>query len=70
LAVSEDEDSYLVLSDRYKDWHRVERAKQTFANKAKSLQEHGWADLTVMVERSSVPSSAGLRLPREHAQKL
>jgi hypothetical protein len=36
--VAEEEDSRLVLSVRYKDWHRVERAMQTFANKAKSLR--------------------------------
>ena len=53
--VSEEEDSCLVLSVRYKDWHRVERAMQTFANKAKSLQQCGWADhvVTVTVERPS-----------------
>jgi hypothetical protein len=68
--VSEEEDSQLVLSVRYKDWHRVERAMQTFANKAKSLQQRGWADLTVMVDRSSLRSSTALRLPREPAHKL
>jgi hypothetical protein len=68
--VSEEEDSQLVLSVRYKDWHRVERAMQTFANKAKSLQQCGWADLTVMVDRSSVRSSTAFRLPREPAHKL
>jgi hypothetical protein len=53
--VSEEEDCHLVLSVRYKDWHRVERAMQTFANKAESLQQRGWADqvVTVMVERPS-----------------
>ena len=68
--VCEEEDSQLVLSVRYKDWHRVERAMQTFANKAKSLQQRGWADLTVMVERPSKGSSRTLRLSREHAQKF
>jgi hypothetical protein len=68
--VSEEEDSQIVLSVRYKDWHRVERAMQTFANKAKSLQQRGWADLTVMVDRSSLRSSTALRLPRKPAHKL
>ena len=68
--VSEEEDSQIVLSVRYKDWHRVERAMQTFANKAKSLQQRGWVDLTVMVDRPSVRSSTVFRLPREHAYKL
>ncbi len=68
--ICEEEDSQLVLSVRYKDWHRVERAMQTFANKAKSLQQRGWTDLTVMIDHSSVQSSTVFRLPREHAQKL
>jgi hypothetical protein len=70
--VCEEEDSRLVLSVRYKDWHRVERAIETFANKAKSLQQHGWADhvVTVLVERPSAPSSTAFQLHREHAQKL
>lgn len=68
--VSEVEDSQIVLSVRYKDWHRVERAMQTFANKAKSLQQRGWVDLTVMVDRPSVRPSTVFRLPREHAYKL
>ena len=68
--VSEEEDSQIVLSVRYKDWHRVERAMQTFANKAKSLQQRGWVDLTVMVDRPSVRPSTVFRLAREHAYKL
>jgi len=50
--ISEEEDSHLVLSVRYRDWHHVERAMQTFANKAKSLEQRGWADhvVTVLVE--------------------
>ena len=42
--VSEEEDSQLVVSVRYRDWHRVERAIETFANKARALRQHGWAD--------------------------
>ena len=70
--VCEEEDSRLVLSVRYKDWHRVERALETFANKAKSLQQHGWTDhvVTVLVERPSVRPSTVFRLPREHAHEL
>ena len=68
--VSEEEDSQIVLSVRYKDWHRVERAMQTFANKAKSLQQRGWVDLMVMVDRPSVRPSTVIRLPRQHAYKL
>jgi len=40
----EQETVAFVLSVRYKDWHRVERALETFAIKPKSLQQHGWAD--------------------------
>jgi hypothetical protein len=69
--VSEEEDSRLVLSVRYKDWHRVERAMQTFANKAKSLEQRGWVDhvATVMVGRPSPRASAAF-LAREHAHKF
>jgi hypothetical protein len=42
--VSEEEDSHIVFSVRYRDWHRVERAIQMFADKAISLRERGWAD--------------------------
>ena len=70
--VREEEDSRLVLSVRYRDWHRVERAIETFANKAQSLQQHGWADhvVTVLVERPSLRSSTGTGFPREHVHKL
>ena len=49
--VSEEEDSRLVLSVCYRDWHRVERAIKAFADKASALQERGWVDhvVTVMV---------------------
>jgi hypothetical protein len=40
--VSEEEDSRVVSSIRYRDWHRVERAKQMFAEKAKALRQRGW----------------------------
>ena len=45
--VCEEEDSRVVLSIRYRDWHRVERAKQMFADKAKGLRQTGWDDYLV-----------------------
>jgi len=42
--VSEEEDSRVVVSVRYRDWHRVERAMKTFADKATSLMEKGWIE--------------------------
>ena len=70
--VSEEEDSRLVLSVRYKDWHRVERAMQTFAEKAKSLRQRGWADyvVTAAIERPSERPSAAFLLSREPAHKF
>jgi hypothetical protein len=70
-AVSEEEDSRLVLSVRYKDWHRVERAMQTFADKAKSLRQRGWADyvVTSTIERPSERTSTPFLVPQEHAHK-
>jgi hypothetical protein len=40
----EQEDSRVILAVWYRDWHRVERAAQTFAGKAKSLVERGWTE--------------------------
>jgi hypothetical protein len=70
--VSEEEDSRLVLSVRYKDWHRVERAMQTFADKANSLRQRGWADyvVTATIERPSARTSTAFLLPREPAHKF
>jgi len=45
--VSEEEDKRVVSSIRYRDWHRVERAKQMFADKAKGLRQTGWDDYLV-----------------------
>ena len=42
--VLEQEDSRVILAVWYRDWHRVERAAQTFAGKAKSLVERGWTE--------------------------
>jgi hypothetical protein len=70
--VSEEEDSRLVLSVCYKDWHRVERAMQTFANKAKSLRERGWADQidTAIVEPPSSRTSTVLPFRHEPAHEM
>jgi hypothetical protein len=64
--VSEEDDSRLVLSVRYRDWHRVERAMQTFANKAKSLRERGWADQIVTAVVESPSSRPSTVLPFRH----
>ena len=65
-------DTLLILSVRYRDWHRVERAMQMFANKAKLLRERGWADhvVTALVERPPERVSTAFQLPRERAQIL
>jgi len=42
--VSEEEDSRVVLSVRYRDWHRVERAMKMFGAKATSLVKNGWTE--------------------------
>jgi len=70
--VSEEEDSRLVLSVRYKDWHRVERAMQTFASKAQSLRQRGWADYTVTgtIDRPLERTSTTFLVPRERAHKI
>jgi len=70
--VSEEEDSRLVLSVRYKDWHRVERAIHTFADKAKSLRQHGWTDYVVTGtnERPSKRTPRPFWGPREPAHKF
>ena len=70
--ICEEEDSRLVLSVRYRDWHRVERAMQTFASKAKSLRECGWADhiVTTLVERPSSRTSTVLPFRHEPAQEV
>jgi hypothetical protein len=45
--VSEEEDNHVILSVCYRDWHRVEHAMQTFAKKATSLRQRGWADYSI-----------------------
>ena len=42
--VREEEDSRLVRSARYRDWHRVERAQMVFARQAALLEDAGWTE--------------------------
>ena len=42
--VREEQDSQVILSVRYTDWHRVERARMAFATQALSLQLSGWKE--------------------------
>jgi hypothetical protein len=42
--VREEEDSQVIWSVRYTDWHRVERAKMAFATQALNLQSSGWKE--------------------------
>ena len=40
--VREEQDQRLIRSRLYDDWHRVERAKLTFAMEAAGLRDAGW----------------------------
>jgi hypothetical protein len=42
--VREEQDSQVVWSIHYTDWHRVERARMTFAREAASLASAGWKE--------------------------
>ena len=42
--VRKEQDSRVVWSVRYTDWHRVERARMTFAREADSLASAGWKE--------------------------
>ena len=42
--VREEENSRVVRSARYRDWHRVERAQMVFARQAALLEDAGWTD--------------------------
>jgi hypothetical protein len=42
--VREEEDSQIVRSIRYTDWHRVERARMHFAKTAETLEMAGWVE--------------------------
>ena len=39
-----EQDSHVVRSVRYRDWHRVERARMSFAREAALLEESGWKE--------------------------
>jgi hypothetical protein len=40
--VREEQDSRVVRSVLYDDWHRVERARMNFAREALALRDGGW----------------------------
>jgi hypothetical protein len=42
--VREEQDSQIVRSIRYTDWHRVERARMNFARTAETLEMSGWVE--------------------------
>jgi hypothetical protein len=42
--VREEQDSQVISSHRYTDWHRVERARMAFASQALNLQLSGWKE--------------------------
>jgi hypothetical protein len=42
--VREEEDSHVIRSARYSDWHRVERARMAFATQALNLELSGWKE--------------------------
>ena len=42
--VREEEDSQVIWSVRYTDWHRVERARMAFATQAANLTLSGWRE--------------------------
>ena len=42
--VREEEDSQILWSIRYKDWHRVERARMAFTRTAAMLANSGWKE--------------------------
>jgi hypothetical protein len=42
--VREEMDSTVVRDVHYDDWHRVERARRTFALEAVSLSQDGWVE--------------------------
>lgn len=43
--VREEQDSRVIRSTRYRDWHRVERAMMAFAVEATTLESAGWTEL-------------------------
>jgi hypothetical protein len=42
--VREEQDSRVIWSVRYTDWHRVERARMSFAREAATLASSGWQE--------------------------
>ena len=40
--VRDERDSHVIRWVRYHDWHRVERARMSFALEAARLEESGW----------------------------
>ncbi|PYR69411.1 MAG: hypothetical protein DMF88_06135 [Acidobacteria bacterium] len=40
--VRDEQDSHVIRWVRYRDWHRVERARAAFALEAALLEESGW----------------------------
>jgi len=42
--VREEQDSLVVRSIRYTDWHRVERARMNFTRTAETLEMSGWVE--------------------------
>ena len=43
--VREEQDSEIVRHSFYHDWHRVERARQSFSLKLHTLREEGWSEI-------------------------
>jgi hypothetical protein len=43
--VRDERDSEVVKRVLYDDWHRVERARMTFAHEAETLKDAGWDEL-------------------------
>ena len=42
--VRDEQDSRVLRAMSYRDWHRVERAREAFAREAAQLEENGWTD--------------------------
>ena len=42
--VREEQDTRIIRSVRYTDWHRVERARMNFARIAQMLEMSGWTE--------------------------
>jgi len=40
--VRDEQDSHVIRWVRYRDWHRVERARMAFALEAEQLEASGW----------------------------